>query len=157
MIVSLGINDHEKLGLMMRNLEQPILLIATVGLAYLLVSFNLNDPFRFGTPIRSDGDGYHIWVVALKTFDFSMCRFSDFLTPSQSIAVKNLETGICGVKYPPGVGLLQFPFTFWWANSDLSEGYTRQEHLAVSWMGAAMTFFTAAASLATLRLLQVHR
>ena len=140
----------------MRASERFALTVAAFGLVLLLISFNLNDPFRFGTPIRSDGDGYHIWVIALKTLDFSMCKFADFLSTSQSIAVENTANGVCGVKYPMGVGLFQFPFTFWWASADLSEGYSRNEHFAVSWLGAAMVYLTAAAGFVTLRLIQVQ-
>ena len=140
----------------MRKSERLVLTVATLGLALLLIHFNLSDPFRFGPPIRSDGEGYHIWVIALKTLDFSMCSFANFLSVSQSIALKNQDTGICGLKYPPGVGLLQFPFTFWWASADVSVGYSRAQHLAVSWLGAVLVYLTAAAMFITLRLKQVQ-
>lgn len=138
-----------------QTLELLLVILAFGLLGYYLIDFNIKDPFRFGNPIRSDGDGYHIWVVALRLADFSMCQFSDFLSSSQSIAVKNESTGVCGIKYPPGVGLFQFPFAAWFANGDLSAGYSRGQHLVVSWLGAALTFLTAVFGYLTLRRVDV--
>lgn len=78
-------------------------------LVILLLSTILFKPYKNGPPIRSDGAGYHIWVGAFRSLDLNFCKFKKEL--GLSISVVNEQNGVCGVKYPPGVALLQAPFT----------------------------------------------
>lgn len=80
-------------------------------LGLLLLFTIVAQPYKNSPPIRSDGEGYHIWLAAFKTMDFNFCRFQKELAPSYSISYINKEKGVCGVKYPPGVALFQAPFT----------------------------------------------
>ena len=51
----------------------------------------------------------------------------------------NSEKGGCGVKYPPGVGLMQFPFTAWLTTTDANNtGFSNAEHNAVLVLGAGL-------------------
>lgn len=85
-------------------------LIAALFAVFLLWTI-VEQPYRNGPPIRSDGKGYHIWVGAFRSLDFNFCRFKADLT--YSISVENTANGRCGVKYPPGVALFQAPFTIY--------------------------------------------
>ena len=103
-------------------------------------------PYQNGPAIRSDGAGYHIWVHGLKFLDFRFCEYSQLLDATQSISNRDLDRGVCGIKYPPGVGLFQFPFTFIFASEDAAvSGFSESEHMAVLIIGSALlilsTFF----------------
>jgi len=77
----------------------------------LLTFITIYQPYKNSPPIRSDGVGYHIWVKGFQNLDFSFCEYKDLLNPTQSITHFNKEKNVCGIKYPPGVGIFQFPFS----------------------------------------------
>lgn len=95
----------------LRRLSPKTLRFWVYLLGLLLLFTIVAKPYKNGPPIRSDGEGYHIWLAAFKTADFNFCRFKKELAPSYSISYINKEKGVCGIKYPPGVALFQAPFT----------------------------------------------
>src|SRR5579871_1862340 len=77
-------------------------LVVIVGLTVPVACFQ---PWKNGPPIRSDGEGYHLWTRALLEGDLSFRRHAGkaglFLADPVRIIYQN--------KYPPGVALLRFP------------------------------------------------
>ncbi len=131
-------------------------IIFILSLASLLAVTIFYKPYNNSPAIRSDGTGYHIWVHGLKFNDFRFCNYKDLLVPTASISFINKDKGICGLKYPPGVGLLQFPFTAYFSSVDASE-FSGGEHLAVLLIGAALLLLLAFFSYKTLELLDSNK
>ena len=63
--------------------------------------------------------------------------------------------GVCGIKYPPGVALLQLPFVSPWADPKLREGFSREAHAIVLALGSGLLLLIATLSYLTLRRLDV--
>jgi hypothetical protein len=95
-------------------------------------------PWKNGPPIRSDGEGYHLWTRALLECDLSFRRHAGetglFLADSERTIYQN--------KYPPGVALLRFPVMAFLVDR-------RPGAAAISWAEhTANVVFSAAALLA---------
>lgn len=93
-------------------------------------------PYKNSPPIRSDGIGYHIWSYGIKNWDFTYCNYLELL--GTSVSVINSSEDRCGVKYPPGVGAFQLPFTYFFMDSDATQGFTTTEHSMILWLGALL-------------------
>jgi len=132
-----------------RRSSQFALLVLAILLAWTVISM----PYKNSPAIRSDGVGYHIWVAAFKSLDFNFCRYKALLDPTLSISVVNQEQSRCGIKYPPGVALLQFPFTAYWVSADVSNGFSPVQHLAVLLIAAFLLLFWSVFSYKSLELL----
>jgi len=127
---------------------------------YLLVLFSVlllwivvDRPYRNSPPIRSDGVGYHIWVYGFKNMDFTFCKYKQLLNPTGSISVVNDEKNICGIKYPPGVGIFQFPFVAFLMADELESKFTKAENAAVLLIAAILLTLTLVFSFKSLELL----
>lgn len=127
--------------------------VLTGVLVAILIWVTIAQPYNNSPPIRSDGVGYHIWVHAFKNQNFNFCKYKEILDPTGSISVVNSEKSICGLKYPPGVGLLQFPFTVLWSADDANLGYSLAEHWSILWLGSALLLLTCFFSFKSLGLL----
>ncbi|KRG43605.1 hypothetical protein ARC20_09205 [Stenotrophomonas panacihumi] len=116
-----------------------VALACGVLFAALLCWVTIFRPYANTPDIRSDGVGYHIWVHGLAHGDLSFCEYRELLDPVNAISSENLEQQRCRVKYPPGVGLLQLPFSLpWLANDPVGTGFSVGEHRVVLWGGALM-------------------
>jgi hypothetical protein len=127
--------------------------VMTAALIALLAWVTITQPYNNSPPIRSDGAGYHVWVYGFKNLDFTFCKYKELLDPTESISFVNKDKNVCGVKYPSGVGLFQYPFVAYWTIDDARLGYSNGEHLAVLWLGAALLLLTSFFSFKTLKLL----
>lgn len=130
-----------------------ITMILTVILVVLLVWVTINRPYNNSPPIRSDGAGYHVWVYGFINLDFSFCKYREILDPTFSISFINKDKNICGVKYPPGVGMFQFPFVAYWTSDSTNSAYSNGENSAVLWIGAALILLVSFFSYKSLELL----
>ena len=92
-------------------------------------------PYNNSPSIRSDGTGYHIWVHAIKERTLNFCSHREILKPVSALSMENTESNTCGVKYPPGVGIVQVPFTILFAEKDTSKGFTNEEHFMILLIG----------------------
>lgn len=76
-----------------------------IVIALVTIPVALFQPWKNGPPIRSDGEGYHLWTRAFLEGDLSFRRHAGkaglFLTDPVRIIYQN--------KYPPGIALLRFP------------------------------------------------
>lgn len=134
-------------------LRLNVALACAVALSLLLAWTVIERPYNNAPPIRSDGAGYHVWVYGLMNSDFSFCAYRPLLDPTASISLENKAKNICGVKYPPGVGLLQLPFVAFWASDSTFAAYAPAVHTAILWLGAVLCFFVAFFSYKSLALL----
>ena len=116
--------------------KRPSLTLSVLA-AFLLWTV-ISTPYKNSPPIRSDGVGYHVWVHAFKSFDFNFCKYKNLLEPTGSISVFNEDRSLCGIKYPPGLALLQFPFVAYWVSNDIISGYSPEQHLIVLLIGAGL-------------------
>jgi hypothetical protein len=84
-------------------------------------------------------------VHAIVHGDLSFCRYEPLLAPVGAISAKNEDGTRCRNKYPPGVGLIQFPFSALVLAEDPSQtGFSTGENRVVLWGGSALLFATAA-------------
>lgn len=141
---------------MLKHINKWLPLVSILALVTLLAWTILAKPYNNGPAIRSDGTGYHIWVYGIKNKSFKFCEYPALLGPTQSISVVNSEKGRCGVKYPPGVGLMQFPFTAWFTSTDANNtGFSNAEHNAVLMLGAGLFVLVGLFSYLSLQVLGV--
>jgi hypothetical protein len=77
------------------------LVIVVAAVAY-VTAFQ---PYDNGPPIRSDGEGYHIWTRALLEGDLSFRKYKT--VPGIYLADPNRD--VYQNKYPPGVALIRLP------------------------------------------------
>jgi hypothetical protein len=124
--------------------------VAPVGLAALLAWVIVARPYDNWPPIRSDGVGYHVWVNGFLSRDLSFCTYRQLLDISNAIAVVDERRSVCGIKYPPGVALLQLPFVGAWADPKNSAGFPREVHAIVLGLGSGLLLLTATFSYMTL-------
>jgi len=129
----------------------PVYLL--VLLSILLLWIVVDRPYKNSPPIRSDGVGYHIWVYGFKNMDFTFCKYKQLLNPTGSISVVNDEKNICGIKYPPGVGMFQFPFVAFLLADKLESKFTKAENIAVLLLAAILLALTMVFSFKSLELL----
>jgi len=115
----------------------------------LLTWITIYQPYKNSPPIRSDGVGYHIWVKGFQNLDFSFCEYKDLLNPTQSITHFNKEKNVCGIKYPPGVGIFQFPFSVFFS-SNKSDSFSKAEHISILVIGVVLILFISYFSYKTL-------
>jgi hypothetical protein len=73
--------------------------------AAVLVPVTLFQPYRNGPPIRSDGEGYHVWTRLLLEGDLSFQRYEKV----QGIFRMHPSGDRYANAYPPGLALLRFP------------------------------------------------
>ena len=62
-------------------------------------------PWKNGPPIRSDGEGYHLWTRAILECDLSFRRHAG----ATGLYLADPQRDIYQNKYPPGVALFRFP------------------------------------------------
>jgi hypothetical protein len=62
-------------------------------------------PWKNGPPIRSDGEGYHLWTRAFLERDLSFRRYAG----ATGLFPADRQRNIYQNKYPPGVALFRFP------------------------------------------------
>lgn len=129
----------------------PVVAIAI--LIGLLIYVTIAMPYKNGPPIRSDGAGYHVWVYGILNLDFSFCKYESILNPTGSISVRDEKRSVCGIKYPPGVGMFQTPFVAYWADQVTTTEYPDASHTAILWIGAVLLLFVSIISYKTLSLL----
>lgn len=75
-----------------------VIVLVTVAVACL-------QPWKNGPPIRSDGEGYHLWTRAFLERDLSFRRHAG----ESGLFLSDRARNIYQNKYPPGVALLRFP------------------------------------------------
>ena len=107
-------------------------------------------PYSNGPPIRSDGQGYHIWTFALKKWDFRFCEYRGL-----GWAEPGEVPGRCVVRWPPGVALLRFPVMVWFVNVHNHKSFSRGEHWVSLLFGAGLTLGIYGLGLSTLRRIKV--
>ncbi len=129
--------------------------VAPVAFTVLLAWVTVARPYDNGPPIRSDGVGYHVWVYGFLTGDLSLCTYRQLLDASDAIAVVDERRSVCGIKYPPGVALLQLPFVSPWVDPERTDGFPREVHAVVLGLGSCLLLLTATFSYLTLRRLDV--
>jgi hypothetical protein len=122
--------------------------LVVVALVTIPVAFF--QPWKNGPPIRSDGEGYHLWTRALLEGDLSFRRHAGktglFLADPVRIIYQN--------KYPPGVALLRFPvMAFLVDRRPGGPAISRVEHGANIVLSAAALIAVCYLSLRTCRLL----
>lgn len=84
-------------------------------------------PWKNGPPIRSDGEGYHLWTRALLERDLSFRRYAG----AAGLFLADRERNIYQNKYPPGVALLRFPVMAFLVDRQSGAGaISRAEHAA---------------------------
>jgi hypothetical protein len=136
-------NEFEKIVLMIPR--------ATIFLLALLLAWiTISRPYNNSPPIRSDGAGYHIWVHGIKNLDFTFCEYRAILDPTLSISYVNEEKKICGIKYPPGVGLFQLPIVYHWSRDKPEKDFSRGAHTTILWIGSALLILSCGLSYYTL-------
>jgi hypothetical protein len=114
-----------------RWLSLIIITLITVAVACL-------QPWKNGPPIRSDGEGYHLWTRAFLERDLSFRRYAG----AAGLFLADRQRNIYQNKYPPGVALLRFPVMAFLVNR-------RPGALEISWAEhAANVAFSAIALLA---------
>ena len=99
-------------------------------------------PYNNSPPIRSDGTGYHIWVHAFKDRTWNFCNHEAVLEPVGAIAMRSVDNNVCGNKYPPGVGLIQFPFTSLLSSENIVDGFTEEANLTILILASALLIGT---------------
>jgi hypothetical protein len=109
-------------------------------------------PWKNGPPIRSDGEGYHLWTRAFLEGDLSFRRHAGetglFLADPVRIIYQN--------KYPPGVALLRFPVMAFLVDTRPGDpAISRAEHWANIALSAAALIAVCYLSLRTCRLLSL--
>jgi hypothetical protein len=75
-----------------------VIVLVTVPVACL-------QPWKNGPPIRSDGEGYHLWTRVFLEGDLSFRRHAG----QAGLFLADRQRNIYQNKYPPGVALLRFP------------------------------------------------
>jgi len=127
-------------------------LVAGTLFALLLCWVSVSRPYANTPDIRSDGVGYHIWVHGLAHGDLRFCDYRKLLDPVNAISSEDVDLQRCRVKYPPGVALLQLPFSLpWLAVDPVATGFSVGENRVVLWGGAAMLLAIAAMMYSVLR------
>jgi hypothetical protein len=121
-----------------------------VVIALVTIPVAFFQPWKNGPPIRSDGEGYHLWTRALLEGDLSFRRHAGkaglFLADPVRIIYQN--------KYPPGVALLRFPvMAFLVDRRPGSPAISGAEHWANMVLSAAALLAACYLSLRTCQLL----
>jgi hypothetical protein len=121
-----------------------------VVIALVTIPVAVFQPWKNGPPIRSDGEGYHLWTRAFLEGDLSFRRHAGetglFLADPARIIYQN--------KYPPGVALLRFPVMAFLVDSRPgSPTISRAEHGANIVLSAAALIAVCYLSLRTCQLL----
>ncbi len=138
---------------MLKTLSRKSSQLALVVLAIILAWTVISSPYKNSPAIRADGVGYHIWVNAFKSLDFNFCHYKALLNPTSSISFVNEEKSRCGIKYPPGVAMLQFPFVAYWVSPDVTLGYSLEQHMAALLIAAVLLLLWSVFSYQSLALL----
>jgi hypothetical protein len=104
-------------------------------------------PYDNGPPIRSDGEGYHVWTYAILKGDLS---FSWFRGDTEKAGLHQPDPAVrrFSCKYPLGVALLRLPVMAFVADPQRNgPPYYTAEHWACLILGAAALIATAALGL----------
>ena len=125
---------------MKKNSFIPRICLALLGTALSLIT--IFQPYNNTPAIRSDGSGYHAWVHAIKNRTLSFCEHQNILGPVGAISMIDSTGQKCGNKYPPGVGIIQAPFTLFFAQQNTNKGFTEAEHWSVLTMGPMLLLGT---------------
>lgn len=124
-------------------------LIVIVLLTVSVASFQ---PWKNGPPIRSDGEGYHLWTRAFLERDLSFRRHAG----ETGLFLADRERNIYQNKYPPGLALLRFPVMAFLIDSRPGvPTISRAEHAANIVFSAAALIAVCYLSLRTCQLLSV--
>jgi hypothetical protein len=136
------------------NIEAPFFRrwCSLVVIALVTIPAAWFQPWKNGPPIRSDGEGYHLWTRALLEGDLSFRRHAGetglFLADRQRHIYQN--------KYPPGVALLRFPVMAFLIDSRPGVStISRAEHAANALFSAAALIAVCCLSLRTCQLLSL--
>lgn len=82
-------------------------------------------PWKNGPPIRSDGEGYHLWTRAFLERDLSFRRH----VGETGIFLADHRRNVYQNKYPPGVALIRFPVMVFLVDSQSGiAAISRAEH-----------------------------
>lgn len=106
-------------------------------------------PYDNGPPIRSDGNGYHIWTYAILKGDIS---FSWFQGDAEDVRLVQLDPTVTRYicKYPPGVALIRLPVMAFLADPNRNgPPFSESEHWACLICSALALTATAGLGLAT--------
>jgi hypothetical protein len=118
----------------------------------ILVPVTIWKPYHNGPPIRSDGEGYHIWTRAILEGDFA---FRKYQTVS-GVYLADPTRNVFQNKYPPGVALLRLPVMAFLVNRHPgSPLISSAEHKANLLLSALALLVICAACLRTCELLAV--
>lgn len=128
-----------------RWLALIVIALATIPAACL-------QPWKNGPPIRSDGEGYHLWTRALLECDLSFRRHAG----ETGLFLSDPERNVYQNKYPPGVALLRFPVMAFLIDKQ-HDGFTisRAEHGANIVFSAAALIAVCYLALRTCQLLKL--
>ncbi|HEY7308492.1 MAG TPA: hypothetical protein VH643_03920 [Gemmataceae bacterium] len=120
-----------------------VIVLVTVPVACL-------QPWKNGPPIRSDGEGYHLWTRAFLERDLSFRRHAG----ESGLFLSDRDRDIYQNKYPPGVALLRFPvMTFLVDRRPGVSAISKAEHWANVVFSAAALIAVCYLSLRTCQLL----
>jgi len=112
------------------------------ALVVLLSIITIVQPYNNSPPIRSDGIGYHAWVHAIQRGSINFCEHAEILDSATAISMRNPAENKCGNKYPPGVGIIQAPFTLFLGSYDINQGFSELSHWIVLSLGSALLLAT---------------
>lgn len=113
-------------------------------------------PYGDERAIRSDGVGYNIWVHGFKDLNCSFWGYHEYFP--HGIVHADPAQQKAYMKYPPGVGMLQFLLGGFLMDSDLRKTgvISSFDHALVLWIGVVLLFLTAVISYKTLMLCGVN-
>lgn len=120
-----------------------LLILSISFLAVTLLFITIVQPYNNSPPIRSDGTGHHIWVHAIKGGTLNFCDHRALLGPLDAISMMDESKQKCGNKYPPGVGIIQTPFTALFTQANTDQGFSNTEHWLVLSLGSILLLGTA--------------
>lgn len=123
-----------------KYLSFPVISLSLLLL--LLTLITISQPYNNSPPIRSDGIGYHIWVHAIKQRSVNFCEHKEILEPIGALSMVNKTKERCGNKYPPGVGIIQTPFTLPFVSKTSLQKYTATEHWIILSLGSLLLLGT---------------
>ena len=69
--------------------------------------------------------------------------------------MRSVDNAVCGNKYPPGVGLIQFPFTGLFSSENTVDGFTEEANLAILIIASALLIGTVYVTGLTMQTLSV--
>lgn len=116
-------------------------------IAFVAVGVTVGQPYDNGPPIRSDGEGYHIWTYAILKGDLS---FSWYQGDRVEAGLHQPDPAVrrFACKYPPGLALLRLPVMAFITDPERNgPPYSPMEYWSCLVLGAAALVATAALGL----------